>query len=535
MRPEGTSQRISERFLPRSGSQVFSWLPSVLVVLPLVGLALYWDERRMVFLRPLHGGANPVAATRGILRGIEPYLFDHGNFRPIGRLWEWLVFAFVYDASETTAVPPHLVLGAIRLIMVVSVAVAAGALVRALMRSADVPTKSLTWLYPLILAASLVTTRGGGGLGAFPHVFAGSVALMLTIALAVCRDRDLRRRPLQRREYVLMAASGVAAASFYDLMYLTPALAAAFLVGRAIAAHSTPRDVLGTAAVRRWLIHAGAFMVVAVPTRIVIAVNCADGGCYEGSALSLSGAAIGATLGRFWSGLAPFSWTEASERAQRAGADLGLHDMWSNSLVVLAVVTIAALVVRSSRTGTLPEGPAFRGSRHYRLAAALLLIGITTAAGAALIAGLSEAIQLRQPAIGVAWRETLLVQVGLSFVLTSCLAALQRVRLGDRGRSGLHSIVAGTLGVAMTMTLLANWQHAETRRRSEADALTSMIAASAVLPADEVGANSARCHLIEALIKAAPSGWAGGEMVGADLEALWLTRYGFPFCEPPPK
>ena len=486
----------------------------------------------MVFLRPLHGGANPVEAIRGVLRGIEPYLFDHGNFRPIGRLWEWLVFAFVYDASESSAVPPHLVLGAIRLVMVVCVAVAAGAMVRALMRSANTSTKSLTSLYPLMLAASLVTTRGGGGLGAFPHMFAGSVALMLSIALAICRDRDLRRRPLRRHEYVLMAASGVVAASFYDLMYLTPVLAAAFLAGRAIAAHSSLRDMLGTASARRWLVHAVAFMSVAIPTRIVIAVNCADGGCYEGSALSLSGTAIGATLGRFWSGLAPFGWAEASERAQRADADLGLHDLWSNSYVALTVVTIAALVVLSSRTDTVLVESAFGDSRHRRLAAALLLIGVTTAAGAALIAGLSEAIQSRQPAIGVGWRETLLVQVGWSFVFTSCLAALQRAKLGQHGQRALHSIAAGALGVAMTMTLLANWQHAESRRRSEADALTSMIAASAVLPADEAGANNARCHLIEALTEVAPSGWAGGEMVGADLEELWLTRYGFPYCKP---
>lgn len=81
----GTQASTPKRFRLRPDSAVLSCLPSALVVLPLAGLALYWDERRMVFLRPLHGGAHPVAAARQVIRGIEPYLFHHGNFRPIGR------------------------------------------------------------------------------------------------------------------------------------------------------------------------------------------------------------------------------------------------------------------------------------------------------------------------------------------------------------------------------------------------------------------------------------------------------------------
>lgn len=56
---------------------------------------------------------------------------------------------------------------------------------------------------------------------------------------------------------------------------------------------------------------------VFVPTRAMIAANCAAGGCYDGSAISLSSAAVGATLGRLWSGLPPFGWAEASERSRR--------------------------------------------------------------------------------------------------------------------------------------------------------------------------------------------------------------------------
>ncbi len=503
------------------------------MVLPLAGLALYWDERRMVFTRPLHGGANPVAAARQVIRGIEPYLFDHGNFRPIGRLWEWLVIAFAYDASEATALPPHVVLGGIRLLMAACVALSAAAIVRALMRSADVQAGSLVSLYPLALAAVLITNRGGGALGAFPHMFAGSVALMLVIALMICRDRDLERRALRGHERFLMALGGVVAAAFYDLMYLTPVLAAVFVVSRAVAAAMPFRALLGTAAARRWLIHTVAFAVVFVPTRAVIAVICASGGCYDGSALSLSSTAAGATLGRLWSGFPLFGWAEASERSQRAGVDLGFVDLCDNSYIVIVVFAVALVTAALARTAKAPFDARRANQRQGRLAAALVLLGTSTAVGSALVAGLSEWTQNRQPAIGVSWRETLLTQVGWSFVAASCLVVLHRAAFNWTAQRVLRSTVAIALALAMAATLLANWQQAEIRRRNDADALTSMVAASAVLPADGRGANDVRCRLIAALTEEAPDGWAGGEMVRADLEQLWLTRYGLPYCETP--
>lgn len=527
----GTQASTPKRFRLRPDSAVLSCLPSVLVVLPLAGLALYWDERRMVFLRPLHGGANPVAAARQVIRGIEPYLFDHGNFRPIGRLWVWLVIAFAYDASEATALPPHVVLGGIRLLMAACVAVSAAAMVRALTRSADVQAGSLVSLYPLALAAVLITNRGGGALGAFPHMFAGSVALMLAIALTMCRDRDLERRALRVREHFLMALGGVVAAAFYDLMYLTPVLAAVFVASRAVAAAMPFRALLGTAAARRWLVHTVAFVVVFVPTRAVIAVNCASGGCYDGSALSLSSTAAGATLGRLWSGFPLFGWAEASERSQRAGVDLGFADLWGNSSIVIVVLAIALVTAALARTAEAPFDARQVNQRHGRLAAALVLLGASTAVGSALVAGLSEWTQNRQPAIGVSWRETLLTQVGWSFVAASCLVVLHRAAFNGTAQRVLRSAVAIALALAMAATLLANWQQAEIRRRNDLDALTSMVAASAVLPADGRGANDVRCRLIAALTEEAPDGWAGGEMVRADLEQLWLTRYGLPYCE----
>ncbi len=535
--------RRFQRHKPRFGFAVLTWLPTVLVVSPLVGLSLSTDARRMMFFRPIHGGANPVAAARQVFRGIEPYLLDHGNFRPIGRLWEWLVIALAYDTSEAAALPPHVVLGGIRLLMAACVAVSAAALVRALMRSAGVE-KSLVSLYPLVLAGLLITNRGNGGFGALPQMFAGSVALMLVITLTVCRDKDFESRSLRFHEYLLMAFGGVVAAAFYDLMYLTPVLAAVFLMSRAIAAGISFRALLSTAAVRRWLVFATAFALVFIPTRVIIAFNCAAGGCYEGSSASLTKAAFSTILGRLWSGLPPFGWAEASERSQRAGAELGFLDLWDNSYIAIVLMAIVALAVAIAQRAASPIWTAAEGAtagggqanpRHGQLALALCLVGITAAAGAAVIAGLSERMQNSQIAIGPSWRETVLTQVGWSFVAAACLVVLDMARRTKATQRVMRGAVAAALTLAMTATLLANWQHAETRRRSDADALMSLVASSAVLSADGPSANDARCQLIEALTEEIPDGWASGENIRSDLERLWLTRYGFPYCQPQAK
>ena len=82
------------------------------------------------------------------------------------------------------------------------VALSAAAIVRALMRLTC--RQGRLALYPLALAAVLITNRGGGA--AFPHMFARSAH--------ACRSADdlprphLEPRALQIREYLLMASSG---------------------------------------------------------------------------------------------------------------------------------------------------------------------------------------------------------------------------------------------------------------------------------------------------------------------------------------
>ena len=423
--------------------------------------------------------------------------------------------------------------------MVALVAICAVTATAALARSAGlVEGRSLLGTYPLILAATLVASSATGALVQFPHTLIGSVALMFAIVLAIGRDLDLQCRTLRWHEYVSMAATGVLAATFYDLAYLTPLIAAAFLTSRAYAAGLSLRVLLATAAVRRWLAHAVGFAAVFVPVRIVIALGCSDGSCYAGSDLSISPAAFSATLGRLWTGLAPFGWDRAAGLAR---VDIGVTDLGRNALMALIVAGVAASVLVAARTRSMSatgqdlmaadrqETVAYR-----RLAGALLILGVPTAVLSALTGGLTVWVQQSQLAIGQAWRETLLTQIAWSMIAAACIVVFGDVLFRRLSRRILRTVIASALGLAMIATLVANWRYAEYSRRDPAAMLTGLVALSSVYVADTENANAVRCALVSAYSEATADqpAWKAGEAIGENLNELWLKRYGVSYCDP---
>ena len=521
-----------------------AWVPSVLVVVPLVGLAFVSDERRNVYLRALTDDANPVTTAEDAARGIDGFIAA-GNFRPIGRFWEMLVHGFVYEAGEATAVAPHFILGIIRIAMVALVALGATAMISALMRSAGVhEERSLVGMYPLALGAVLIASGPAGALAQFPHTLIGSVALMFAMTLAISRDRDLQQRSLRWWEYAAVAASGVVAASFYDLSYLTPLVAALFLIARALASRMTLHAILATAAARRLMVHSIGFALVFVPARVGIAFQCSRGDCYVGSDLSLSTAAAGATLRRLLTGLPPFGWDRAAGRARSARVELGFLDFGGNALVALIVIGVAAAAVTAARQrpvaarneGLLQSGNAVErptvGSN--RLAVSLLVLGGPMAVLSASLGGLSAWAQQRQPPIGQAWRETLLTQVAWSIVAIACLAALDGVLRSGVAVRTVRAVVAAALALALATTLLANWRFAEISRRDSAAVLTGLVSLSSVNIDDTDNGNTLRCDLISAYVDATTDqpAWKAGQAIGDNLNDLWLARLGLPYCDP---
>ena len=515
--------------------------------------------------------------------GVDSFLTT-GNFRPVGRFVEIIEHSLALDAAEATGLAPHVSHGFMGLMMVAVLALVAHRLVAALVRSAGAaPNHPVLLLYPAVLGVALVANGAGSSLVLFPVTFIGAVAFIMAVMLATARDQDMDRRPLRWHEAPTMGLLGAMAAATYDLVYLAPALAAAFIAARAVAAGMAPGDVLRTASVRRWAALSVGFMVVFVPVRLEIASRCAVRTCYNGSDLSVSPDALAVAAGRLLTGSPPVGWIHNSRLLEQSGLDLGYRDLASNSLTALLLVAIVGAAVLAAvrsvdrsvsracaaagtgagpaivesttghdgstsaaaagtgavpaiapQAGIAPREAATGGWPGWlRLAVALGGLGAATAALAALVAGLSRAIQELRPSIYTVWRETLLSQVGWSFLIAAVVAAAVGTVRASRYAAVRTIAATAVLGVCLCATLLANWRLAEIDRQQPLSSIISHISTATVNIDTSAGGNSRRCALIEAYSELAPTSlWISGPDVREDLDLMMLDRYGWPFCDP---
>lgn len=530
--------------------------PALIVTVPLIGFAFRADERRDVYRAAVQFSANPVSSIRdGFLTpgSISDYL-SRGNFRPVGRFAESLVHAFSFEAAEATRLSPNAILGAWRLLMIAMLAQVAIRVVAALMRSAGGgSTPPALAFYPLALGAVLVANGRSGPLVMNSALFIGTVGLVLMSSLIVARDSDMRSRPLRWHEPVGMALLGAVAASTYDLAYVAPLVVACFIAARAIAAGLPVSEVLRLAALRRWIALSVGFLAVFVPTRTEIASRCGGDRCYTSSDLSLSGDVLELVPIRMLSGTPAAGWLLNNELVQTYGPEFGLVDLAANALLLLLLLGVAAVTVsaaiavaarsnavsagsaangRDARGATREDAPDPIGSRAtLRLVAALSLFGMAVAALSSLVVSLSKWIQSSR--IDYGWRDTLLTQVGWSFVIMAAVvAAIGFLRAPSALRTAA-AVAAAVLGTALTLTLLANARLTQIDRQEPVASMTNLIAALTInLDATE-GGNGYRCALLESYAEVQTQfGQWHEEGLREDLDELMINRYGFPFCDP---
>ena len=533
-------------------------LPVLIVTAPLIGMSFQGDERPRIYSVISRYGSNPFKIVRGTYREIDFFL-SRGNFRPVGRLFETIEHSFVFEAGEATGLAPHVVHGVVRMLMVMLLALVATSVVAALARSAQASVRSpVNVLYPLALGTVLVASGSHGPDAArrwynhitlvhFPHTLIGSVTLILVIALVVARAQDMQSRELKGRELVMMAMLGGIAAVFYDLVYLAPALAAVFILARAIAAGLPVSKVLATAAARRWAALTVGFLVVFVPVRVEIARRCGQASCYNGTDVGLSLDALGHIPRRLAAGTPLAGWSHNAELAQHFGIELGVRDLSTNALTAVLLAAVAAIAVAAVRSACKTEGidgptpvPGQTSSseaappRLHRLALALALFGTATATLAALIASLSTQVQQNEPRMIDAWRETLLTQVAWSFLIAAGVAVASSAAHRRKYQKAVVVAAAVLLASSLAATLLANWRMAQTDRVIPLSAITSQISAATInLDTTEEG-NLRRCSLMDAYSILVPEHLnMGGPALQGHLDRLMLQRHGWPFCDQP--
>ena len=450
-------------------------VPAVVVTVPLLGFSLQGDERRSLYRAAARLGSNPLKAL-GQASPDAGSPAARGNLGPLGRILESLQHAFAFETAEAAGLAPHVVQGAVRVAMVAAVAVAAAAMISAVMRSAgaDSAWEPARTLFPLALGAVLVAGGASGPMTRSSFVSVGAAALVLSLVLLVARDRDMQSRAIGWSEPAAVALLGAAAAATHGLVWVAPAASGGLVVARAVAAGQPPRWLLQTAALRRWAaLSAGVGFVV---QRAAAAGPCGAVACFEGSALSVSGDAARLAGRRLLSGAPPAGWSRNASIGRRAGLDFGPLDLVANSLlaVLVAVVVVAALShgrrAASGRTGDDSSG-------RTRAAAGLAVLGVAVAAPPALLAGLSGRLQSAGSAVGEAWSDTPLVQVGWSLVAAAVIgaAAARFERRGALARTAAAATIAAALGVGVFMTLLANERLAHVDRRTPLAAVVSEI------------------------------------------------------------
>ena len=506
-----------------------------MVTTPLLGYSLLGDDRRRLYEAARRFGSDPLAALSHSFDAVDGFL-DRGNFRPLGRAVENIERGFVFDAAEATGLAPHAVIGVLRLAMIALLALVAGRVVSAVMGAAGAGSgHPAVVLYPMVLATTLVAADHDSPITKYPFVVVGSVALVLACGLWVAREHDMRARRLSWHEPVLMVVLGAVAASTYDLLYLAPALAGAFMAARHAATGRPARELLHTAALRRWAWLSVGFAAVFVPVRIEIARRCSETLCYSASEVELSADALGRTADRLLTGAPPAGWSYASDLLAESGIAFGLAELVSNSLLVLLLAAIVLIAVSGARRlQSHSEAVALDPAGWLRPAAGLGALGVATALLPALLAGLSRHVQQVRYPIGEAWRETVLVQVGWSLMATAALVVLFGTVRSRRASQATTAAVTAILCVALVLTLLANARLSRVDRNTPLHAVTNEIAAATIHFDPTDGGNARRCRLIDdyTLILPDPDQWVGGPNVRFELDRLMLDRQGVPFCDP---
>lgn len=305
-------------------------------------------------------------------------------------------------------------------------------------------------------------------------------------------------------------------------------MAAAFLAARGVASGTRWRELRRLAAARRFAVYGAGFAVAFAAGRVAVALSPERaGGRYAGSDPRLGVDAVAAAAKRLAVGLPPWGWQRGVDHGAAAGlspADLARDPAAAVVCAALGALVVVA-VVRSGRA------PAAAAGRLRRLAAGLGIVGAAMALSGAAVAGLAVAIQHGDGRIRHTWRDTLLVQTGWALI-AAALAALALSMLhtpaGRRAAAGAAGLIAAA---ALALALLTNWRIADAERRHIDDAAISLVSAAAMLPADDIALGVARCNLAAAWAASAPPSWREPERIIADIDRLWLDRYGFPFCD----
>ncbi|MFI1989367.1 hypothetical protein [Actinoplanes sp. NPDC020271] len=412
-----------------------SVLIPVVVLSPLVTLPPAADHRFNVYANGAHYLGRPQDLVTDAVATVPQYL-HLGNFRPLGRVVEWVLDTVAFAITDLLGLPANVSLRLVTTASAILLTLATVVLAECVLsrgRTFAGPPSLVSALLPFAVGGSFVAAGRTSTTVLFGGLYFLTAALVLVVAAAAARTAGRIR--LGPRLGVLAVVTGAALAAFNEMAWLALPLAALVTLVRA-------RAVLGltwpeTAAGARFtgLLWAG-FLPVAIPVRVIIARNCAGGTCYSGSDVAPAGM-LGALPNRLTSWVPPLMW-------QRAGEGPYGHTL--GPAVLVALVVLLLLVRRFRRDLFRYDCP------DRRQAGALAATGIAVLVPAAVMGALNEQVQRLAAAgwWGLGWRDSALAGAGGALITVGLLAWVFA-----RGHHGARVYRRGTLAGVLLLVVSA--------------------------------------------------------------------------------
>ena len=541
--------------------------PAMLVVSPLTGLAFHSDQRIAIYEFAVRLGANPFRIIRENITEIGDFI-QKGNFRPAGRFFFYFEESARFEVAMALGIPPHVVQGLLRVLMVGLLAWAATGLVLLLHRSIqdNAPVEgqpgpdsgasrgqepqrrpALLSVFPLLLASTLIVLQPLHPISFFPVFLIAMATVVLLVPLYIASDRAMSGRGITVGSFIVSALLGSLSAMTYELLYLLPLVIVTVIYLRATLARRPIREVLSSAASYRFLVFLGSFLLVFIPSRLAIARACATNDCFGNTEVVIFDLSVGQWLGRALSGFPLIEWVSIlSSESTRGVHPVGFRDIVGNVWLAIVATAFILLAARASKQLVAELSRRPTAAPYLDLGISLIVLGAVLALAVTLMVSASEGLQgWNEQGLGLhQWRDTLLVQVGWALILYGALvlvvvsaraaSARSRRRVPRVARSFATAAVAAAFTMMLVLTLSANDRYAEAQRtRPDANLVNLISAASIEFERTEEGSER-RCRLIAEYAPLACEGcWDSGRRLLEQLNNLSLSRYGSAFCPVP--
>ena len=541
--------------------------PAVLVVTPLTGLAFHSDQRIAIYEFAARFGANPFRIIRENVAEIGHFI-QKGNFRPVGRFVFYLEESARFEVAMALGIPPHVIQGLFRMLMVGLLAWAATGVVLALHRSIQHRTPvehqggsdliagvrdheqqrcpALLSVFPLLLAGALIVMQPLHPISFFPVFLIGLSIIVLLVPLYVASDKAMYGQGITKSSFLVTFLLGSLSAMTYELLYLLPLVILLMICLRGRLAGLSVREILSSTACRRFLVFLGSFLLVFIPSRLAIANACATSDCFGNTEVALSNLSVGQWIGRALSGLPLLEWIAILDsRSIRGIHPIGFGDIIGNVWLLFVVAAFVLLAVRASKQFVAESSRCATPVPYRDLGVSLIAFGAVLALAVTLMVSSSEGLQVwNERGEGLhQWRDTLLVQVGWAFVSYGALvlvisAFTPSAGSRRRARRWPGSVATVTVAACFTMmlvlTLSANDRYARAQRSRPDTNLVNLISAASIEFERTEEGSARRCRLIaEYTLLACESCWHSGPRLVEQLNDLSVSRYGSEFCPLP--